>query len=146
MYTLRRRNALFCVPFFLLFAAGAVYGRIVQVLQSPWRRPIIRAAGLENRMEKRLKSDLEPLNLTSQGLNITSSSTIAASSDHIITSARMSRTSFLFEGAQQQSGIAFTQPVRCTCAFPRNTLRKSRRGSIIKVKNAYSARFFLRGQ
>ena len=58
--------------FFLLFAAGAVCGRMVWSIRSLWRRPFIRSVGLENRIEKQLKSGLELLNPTSWDSKIAS--------------------------------------------------------------------------
>ena len=93
MYTRRRRSALFAF-LFLLFAACAVYDRIGQVLRSPWRRLVIRSVGLEKRMEKRLKSGLESLNLTTQGYEVTSSVYETTTSVHLITSMRNQPTPF----------------------------------------------------
>ena len=64
MYTPRRRNALFCVPFSFVFGERGLWS---DQPESPigWRRLVIRSVGLEKRMEKRLKSGLEPHNFTS---------------------------------------------------------------------------------
>ena len=89
MYTRRRKIALFAV-FFLLVAASAVCGRMCQVLRSPWRRLLIRSV----RRKKRLKSGLEPLNLTSWVHEVTSSVYETTTLVHLITSQNNQSTSF----------------------------------------------------
>jgi len=88
---LRRRNALFCVPFFVCGVRGLRSGGpdspiVVAEADHPvgWTK-------------KRLKSDLEPLNLTSQVHEVTSSVYEPATSVHLVTSKHDNLISFALE-------------------------------------------------